>query len=90
MGVKDDGTLWAWGSHGHGQTGLADGDIRSYPVQLGTETDWSAIDGGAAHSLGLDNDGILWAWGYNGTGQLGLGDTTEQASPVRIPEPAIQ
>ena len=43
MGVKTDGTLWAWGYNTYGQLGqnsrTPSGD-RSSPVQVGSDTTW--------------------------------------------------
>jgi len=38
--VKTDGTLWAWGSGGVGQTGQGYGAFFSSPKQIGTLTSW--------------------------------------------------
>ena len=82
LGLKADGSLWAWGYNGYGQLGLGDYTNRRSPTKVGTG--WVAIAGGYSHSLGLKADGSLWAWGNNGSGQLGLGDTTNRLSPTQI------
>ena len=76
LGIKQDGTLWAWGYNSQGQLGLGDTDDRDTPTQVGSDTDWSSVSAGDIHSLGLKQDGTLWAWGYNGQGQLGIFDFT--------------
>jgi alpha-tubulin suppressor-like RCC1 family protein len=49
-GIKTDGTLWSWGrslTGNLGDSGVAGVD-RSSPVQLGTDTTWTSVGGGAA------------------------------------------
>jgi len=94
---KTDKTLWSWGRGGSvGQLGLGttDDNRHSNPAQIGTDTDWVAVEtslylGGtwANHSIARKNDGSIWAWGWNYTGQLGLGDTgngTERIVPTKV------
>ena len=49
LGIKTDGTLWAWGWNQQGNNGVNDnGDsitARSSPVQVGTDTDWNPRGG---------------------------------------------
>jgi len=84
LGLKSDGTLWAWGRNDYGQLGDGTTTERHSPVQVGTDTDWVSIAATEYHSLGLKSDGTLWAWGWNGFGQLGDGTTTERHSPVQV------
>jgi alpha-tubulin suppressor-like RCC1 family protein len=87
LALRDDGTLWAWGSNSSGEFG--DGtsrNIRSRPQQVGNKTNWQAVSVGGqqGHAMGLTSDGALWAWGYNYSGQLGDGTTIHRLSSVRI------
>ena len=49
LGIRTDGTLWAWGWNEQGNNGVNDnGDsitARSSPVQVGTDTDWNPRGG---------------------------------------------
>jgi alpha-tubulin suppressor-like RCC1 family protein len=46
VGVKDNGSLWAWGRNGRGAVGNnAVADVSS-PVQIGSSTNWTAAFGG--------------------------------------------
>ena len=83
LAIKEDGTLWAWGGNSYGR--LGDGTLidRSFPVGIGTESDWSAISAGDRHSVAI-KDGSLYAWGENGNGQLGTGNTTSYSTPQPI------
>jgi alpha-tubulin suppressor-like RCC1 family protein len=74
LGLRADGSLYAWGFNDFGQLGLGDNTRRLTPVQVGTAKNWVAVTAGDTHSLGLRANGSLWAWGDNFHGQLGLGD----------------
>jgi alpha-tubulin suppressor-like RCC1 family protein len=71
VGVRADGTLWAWGANDRGQ--LGDGTLtnRLVPTRIGTASDWRSVSAGVDHTLAVRRDGTLWAWGRNTYGQLG-------------------
>jgi alpha-tubulin suppressor-like RCC1 family protein len=71
LGVKTDGTLWAWGSGANGVLGNNATTNRSSPVQVGTLTTWSDVAAGPSHALAIKTDGSLWGWGSNTVGQAG-------------------
>lgn len=73
LGIKEDGTLWAWGSNEHGQLGIGNQSDTSFPTQVSDDR-WLAVSAGFLHSLGIKEDGTLWSWGRNLIGELGLGD----------------
>jgi alpha-tubulin suppressor-like RCC1 family protein len=83
VGIKSDGTLWAWGYNNRGQLGLGDTLVKKTPTQVGSST-WNAVSAGQFHTVGIKSDGTLWAWGYNTNGQLGLGNLTQKKSPVQV------
>lgn len=82
------GTLWCWGGNGDGQLGMGDSDARHAPAVVGTASDWTQIQAGAAHGCGARGDGSLWCWGSNADGQLGLGDTDPRVAPAEVTFPA--
>jgi alpha-tubulin suppressor-like RCC1 family protein len=85
IAIKTQGTLWTWGKNDFGQLGIGNSYVnRNTPTQVTTETDWSIISAGNAHSLGLKSNGTLWAWGRNDLGQLGDGSTTQRNTPMQI------
>ncbi|MBS1773996.1 MAG: T9SS type A sorting domain-containing protein [Bacteroidetes bacterium] len=84
IGLKSDGTLWAWGRNIYGQLGDGTTTDRTSPVQIGSLTNWISIATGFGHSIAIRADGTLWAWGHNNSGQLGIGNTTNQSSPVQV------
>ena len=87
--VRDDGTVWAWGSNRYEQ--LGDGSLvnRNTPVPV-QAANGGALDGvvGAAggwfHSLFLKSDGTVLAVGSNSNGQLGDDATYHATSPVAM------
>jgi hypothetical protein len=82
LGLKTDGTLWAWGSSSNGQLGDGGTFTHATPKQIGSG--FSAIAAGSLHSVALKNNGTLWAWGSNQYGQLGDGTNIERHTPVLI------
>ncbi len=85
VGIKTDGTLWAWGENDTGQfgDGMAIQWISS-PCQIGTETDWASVAAGDRHVLAVKADKTLWAWGDNSCGQLGDGTTASRSLPSQV------
>ncbi|MCQ9634289.1 T9SS type A sorting domain-containing protein [Chryseobacterium sp. WG23] len=84
VGLKTDGTLWAWGVNGDGQLGDGTTTARSVPVKIGTTNDWKSIYVGHKHTLAIKTDGTLWAWGDNAFGQLGDGTLIDRKVPTQI------
>lgn len=85
-GLRDNGTIYCWGSNGNGITGqgTTSGNTTA-PAQVGTATDWSMVDVGAGQACGLRSSGALYCWGGNGTGGTGLGVTSgNQTTPAQV------
>ena len=82
LAIKNDGTLWAWGSNHYGEVGT--GDIKLYDTPVKVMDDVEAVSAGDDYSLAIKNDGTLWAWGNNDYGQLGDGTTEDRHTPVKI------
>lgn len=78
--LKQDGSVWCWGSNSAGQLGAGVADAVSHgPVQVVTATGGplgsiERIGAGGFHFCALDEAGALWCWGENGHNQLGLTD----------------
>ncbi len=62
--VREDGTLWCWGRNTGGPLGVAEPEQIRYPVQIGSDDDWTRAEAGQHHSCGLRN-GQLYCWGRN-------------------------
>ncbi|MBU2601749.1 MAG: cell wall-binding repeat-containing protein [Actinobacteria bacterium] len=78
VGVKADGSLWAWGNN----NGRRPND--PVPARVGIGTDWLSVSTQENHRLAIKADGSLWGWGDNSHGQLGDGTLTYREAPVRI------
>lgn len=84
--VKNDGTLWVWGSVYAG-LGYPSDQQYSSPVQVGTLNTWSMAKFAAKRVAALKTDGTLWVWGLTRNGDLGL-DVTGDAYDGRFyPDP---
>tara|TARA_R100000008_G_scaffold83448_1_gene68885 strand:+ start:55 stop:1215 length:1161 start_codon:yes stop_codon:yes gene_type:complete len=83
LGIKNDGTLWAWGSNTNGRLGQNDETKQSSPVQIPGDT-WSYVAATQEAAHAVKTDGTLWVWGNNTNGQLGLNNRTKYSSPVQV------
>ncbi len=81
LALKNDGTVWAWGTNDYGQLGIGTSGGNSMdPVQVkgpdgaGFLTDVKAIAAGTSwFSMVLKKDGSVWVWGNNNYGARGAG-----------------
>jgi alpha-tubulin suppressor-like RCC1 family protein len=81
--LKADGTLWTWGDNGAGQLGAgATGAPRNTPLQIGTATDFVAVEAGEVHTVALKANGTVFAMGDNTLGQLCNGSNVAKAAPT--------
>ena len=91
VAIKTDGSLWTWGGNYRGQLGnnLPDNNMRSAPIQVGTDTTWSKLAGGYNNSAVIKSDNTLWVWGSNQSGSLGLNSqgpsNNSRSSPTQLP-----
>ena len=94
IGLKTDGTLWAWGYNSLGALGQnqAPGQLDSVssPIQI-PGTTWSKLQDPGLNGgwfSAIKTDGTLWGWGSGTTGELGNNASHPGAyfsSPVQIP-----
>jgi alpha-tubulin suppressor-like RCC1 family protein len=91
--VKNDGSLWVWGSNQYGARGDgSSGDTLTVPVQVplpaGVTTPSRlgkhAVAVGAGVYAAIDTEGQVWTWGVNWNGRLGDGTTTSRYTPARV------
>ena len=85
VGLRSNGTLWAWGCGGYGRLGNNSTVSASSPVSVvGGFTDWCLLDVGCAHNVAIRTNGTLWAWGVGTSGQLGNNAAVNTSSPVSV------
>jgi len=86
LGVRTNGTAWAWGNKGFGALGDNQTAVnQSSPVSVvGGFTDWCQIEVGNSHSLAVRTNGTAWAWGRSNGGALGDNTTVDKSSPVSV------
>jgi len=91
--VKNDGSLWVWGSNQYGARGDGtSGNNIATPVQVPlpnrvvtpTRGGKHAIAIGAFAYAAIDTEGQVWTWGVNWNGRLGDGTTTSHYAPARV------
>ena len=91
--VRDDGTVWTWGS---GVSGVAGNGLENMspddpggrnllPLQVKGLTNVKTLSLGFGHAAALLGDGTLRMWGHNGFGQLGVATSGDYSlSPVPV------
>lgn len=84
VAVKQDGTVWTWGSNYYGQLGDGTTVEHSTPAQVIGLGDVIGVSTGYSHALAVKRDGTMWAWGDNSYGQLGDLTTTTRLTPVQV------
>jgi alpha-tubulin suppressor-like RCC1 family protein len=85
LGVRQNGTAWAWGGAYDGRSGANTTVSKSSPVSVvGGFTDWCQVNASRLNSHGIRQNGTLWAWGNNFCGTLGDNTTTARSSPVSV------
>ncbi|MCO6147481.1 T9SS type A sorting domain-containing protein [Flavobacterium sp. NRK1] len=70
--IKEDGSLWTWGSNIDGANGHVETEYLGTPTIIASETLWSEYVGGGSFSVALKADGTLLTWGSNWYDQLGF------------------
>ena len=56
MAINTSGELFGWGQNTYGQKGGLPIYGMNTPTQIGSETDWTGVDCGATHNLGVRDD----------------------------------
>ncbi len=83
--IKADGTLWSWGSGGHGRIGDATTTSKSSPINIGAALNpWTWVSSGYNGYTGIANGGRCYSWGYGTNGENGIGDTLHICCPVQV------
>ncbi|HRG59250.1 MAG TPA: T9SS type A sorting domain-containing protein [Bacteroidia bacterium] len=86
LALRQDSTVWTWGSNTFGQLGNGTNITSTSPVKVVGINNVIAVSGGQAgyHSIALKSDGTVWTWGKNTEGQLGDGTLNNSNTPVQV------
>ena len=82
MGIRLDGSLWAWGRNMEGQIGDGTTTMRDIPTAIQPSATWLAVSAGWYHTMGIMSDGSIWAWGSNASGEFGDGTAISRHVPA--------
>jgi len=79
MGIRADGSLWAWGAGANGRLGNNSTANQVNPMQVMPGWNWLYVSVGnstmmAIRDMGFNN-AALYSWGSNANGRTGLGTT---------------
>lgn len=85
--IKNDGTLWTWGSNLYGMLGSGGAGTanRSSPNQTASGgTNWKSVSFSCSrHITAIKTDGTLWVWGSNDYGELGTNNIVARSTPTQ-------
>jgi hypothetical protein len=85
VALKQDGTIWAWGSNRASQLGRATTAYSSSPVQVTGINNIIDITASVGHTIAIAKNDTVWAWGDAGTGQWGNGISLDgSVTPVQV------
>ncbi|GEM_PF-3380304 len=84
FGIKQDGSLWAWGNNSNGRLGFDASVTQLNEPTLVSDAAWSQVVAYQGHAAGIREDGTLWAWGWNEHGQLGIGDKVNPWAMIQV------
>lgn len=73
--LKNDGTVWIWGSNDYSDFGLKS---KLKPTQVEGLTDIVAVSVGWHKAIALKNDGTVWSWGKD------IDDAEGIVTPVKV------
>jgi alpha-tubulin suppressor-like RCC1 family protein len=81
--VRDDHTLWCWGSNMSGELGDGTTSHRVVPVRVGPGNGWADVSAGLTSTCATKTSGTLWCWG-NAYGPLGFRASTDVRAPRQV------
>jgi len=85
LGLKEDGSVWAWGTNINGALGIGSSPSITTPVKLEELPTIKEVSAGFNNSFALADNGNVYSWGENSYSSLGLGDNVHRYKPTLIP-----
>ena len=85
--IKEDGSLWTWGSNEFGQLGDGTTEDKLTPVKV--MDDVVSVFTRYIDTMAIKNDNSLWAWGDSNNGMIGAGATKNSNTPVKIMDDVV-
>lgn len=82
--LREDGTVWGWGSNLSGQMGVGSLSDFTAPVQAAGVEGAVQVVAGGGFTLALDGAGKVQGWGDNAAGELGFASASAYNAPVRL------
>ncbi len=82
-GILTDNTLWCWGNHLFGRTGV-NPDTESTNVPMKVSGSWKSVSAGDQHTCAITTDNELFCWGFGGDGRLGNGTNQSASEPFPV------
>lgn len=98
LALREDGSLWAWGTGGDGELANGQRDSENAPIDANQPTlvnidsnlNLVQISAGSDFSCALEDQGNVWCWGKNNYGQMGQGNPDakdDQLTPIKVKFP---
>ena len=87
LGLKSDGTIWAWGQNDQYQLGNSPATAQQLsPIQVGIATDWVDIATGTNRTaFAIKSNGTIWGWGANPSSIIISGSSTQTVNtPTQV------
>lgn len=84
LALRDDATVWAWGSNAYANLGTPTTAATSAPIPLGGISGAVAIAAGPYHSAAVLDDASVVVWGANWEGQVAVPPDTLRHEPAEI------
>lgn len=86
VGLKADGTLWAWGLNVYGELGTGSAAGSLVPTKVSNLTGVKSVFAGYMTTFAVRSDGTVWGFGANSKGQIGNGvNTVPGTGAGRVP-----
>ncbi|WP_183097800.1 RCC1 domain-containing protein [Nocardioides pelophilus] len=86
-GIRDDNTLWCWGSNANLGIGVGNADDEAdyeRPTQVGADDAWASVEVGEYATCAITTAGELWCWGSNYYSSVGDGTFTDVLFPIQV------